>query len=156
MEAGKPAPNFALKDQDGTSHTLSDYANKYLVIYFYPKDNTPGCTKESCTFRDNIDEFTNANCAVLGVSADSAASHEKFIAKHNLNFPLLVDEEKEMLQAYGAWGEKNNYGKKYMGIIRSTAIIGPDGTLLKHWKTVRGAEDHPLKVLEALKELQAQ
>ena len=155
MEEGKQAPNFSLLDQNGNSHSLADYKGKYLVIYFYPKDNTPGCTKESCTFRDNLAEFTAANCAILGVSADSAASHEKFIAKHNLNFPLLVDEEKEMLQAYNAWGEKNNYGKKYMGIIRSTAIISPDGTLLKHWKTVRGAEDHPLKVLEALKELQA-
>ena len=155
MELGKTAPNFSQQDQSGQTHTLSDYKGKYLVIYFYPRDNTPGCTKESCTFRDNINEFTDLNCSILGVSADSAASHEKFISKFSLNFPLLVDEDKEMLEAYGAWGEKNNYGKKYMGIIRSTVIIDPDGNVLKHWKTVRGAEDHPLKVLEALKELQA-
>ena len=104
---------------------------------------------------NNINEFSNLNCAVLGVSADSAASHEKFITKFELPFPLLVDADKEMMNAYGAWGEKKNYGKTYMGIIRSTAIIGPGGKLLKHWATVRKAEDHPLKVLEALKELQA-
>ncbi|WDE96789.1 thioredoxin-dependent thiol peroxidase [Lentisphaera profundi] len=155
MEPGKTAPNFSLQDQSGQTHSLSDYKGKFLVIYFYPRDNTPGCTKESCAFRDHISEFTDLNCSILGVSADSATSHEKFIAKFSLNFPLLVDEEKEMLQAYGAWGEKNNYGKKYMGIIRSTVIIAPDGNILKHWETVRGAEDHPIKVLEALKELQA-
>jgi thioredoxin-dependent peroxiredoxin len=155
METGKKAPNFSLADQSGKQHSLSDYAGQYLVVYFYPKDNTPGCTKESCTFRDNMSEFQALNCSVLGVSADSAASHEKFIAKFDLPFALLVDSEKAMLNAYQAYGEKKNYGKTYMGIIRSTAIIGPDGTLLQHWPTIRGAEDHPLKVLEALKELQA-
>jgi peroxiredoxin Q/BCP len=154
MEIGSPAPNFNLQDQSGKTHTLADYKGKYLVIYFYPKDNTPGCTKESCTFRDNISEFNELNCYVLGVSADSAASHEKFIAKYELNFPLLVDTDKVMLNEYAAWGEKNNYGKKYMGIIRSTALIDPDGNIAHHWKTVRGAEDHPLKVLETLKEIQ--
>ena len=154
METGSPAPSFSLQDQSGKTHSLTDYKGQYLVVYFYPKDNTPGCTKESCTFRDNLSEFSKLNCAILGVSADSAASHEKFIAKYDLNFPLLVDSEKEMLNAYGAWGEKNNYGKKYMGIIRSTVIIDPDGNVAKHWKTVRGAEDHPIKVLEALKEIQ--
>ncbi len=155
MQEGSPAPNFSLSDQSGKQHQLSDYKGSYLVIYFYPKDNTPGCTKESCTFRDNLSEFETLNCKVLGVSADSAASHEKFIAKHELNFPLLVDDEKIMLNDYNAWGEKNNYGKKYMGIIRSTVIINPEGDLVKHWKTVRGADTHPLKVLEALKEAQA-
>ena len=111
MEIGSPAPNFNLQDQSCKTHSLADYKGKYLVIYFYPKDNTPGCTKESCTFRDNISEFSELNCAILGVSADSAASHEKFIAKYELNFPLLVDTDKVMLNDYAAWGEKNNYGK---------------------------------------------
>ena len=154
MEQGSLAPSFSLLDQSGKTHTLEDYKGQYLVIYFYPKDNTPGCTKESCKFRDNLNNFKDLNCSILGVSADSAASHEKFISKYDLNFPLLVDSEKEMLDAYGAWGEKNNYGKKYMGIIRSTVIIDPQGKIAKHWKTVRGAEDHPEKVLEALKEIQ--
>ena len=147
---GEKAPDFKLLDQNDKEHTLADYEGKYLVVYFYPKDNTPGCTKESCTFRDNIAAFTDKNCAVLGVSKDSAKAHTNFISKFDLPFDLLVDSEGVMIEAYGAWGEKKNYGKTYMGIIRSTALIGPDGNVIKHWATVKKAETHPLEVLEAL------
>jgi thioredoxin-dependent peroxiredoxin len=151
IEEGKLAPSFTLPDQNGKEHSLSDYAGKYVVIYFYPRDNTPGCTKEACCFRDNISSFTDKDCVVLGVSKDSAESHNKFIDKFDLPFDLLVADEAMMLE-YGAWGEKNNYGKKYMGIIRSTVLVGPDGNVLRYWKTIRGADTHPLAVLEALNE----
>ena len=150
---GEKAPDFKLLDQNDKEHTLADYEGKYLVVYFYPKDNTPGCTKESCTFRDNIAAFTSKNCAVLGVSKDSAKAHTNFINKFELPFDLLVDSEGEMIEAYGAWGEKKNYGKTYMGIIRSTVLIGPDGNVVKHWATVKKAETHPLEVLEAVEAL---
>ena len=150
---GEKAPDFKLLDQNGKEHTLAEYAGKYVVIYFYPKDNTPGCTKESCTFRDNIKAFTDKDCVILGVSKDSAKAHTNFIAKYDLPFDLLVDAEAAMIEEYGAWGEKNNYGKKYMGIIRSTVLIGTDGKVVKHWDKVKKAETHPLEVLEALQEL---
>lgn len=150
---GEKAPEFSLLDQNEKAHTLADYSGKYVVIYFYPKDNTPGCTKESCTFRDNIKAFTEKDCVVLGVSKDSAKAHTNFINKYDLPFDLLVDKEAEMIEAYGAWGEKKNYGKTYMGIIRSTVLIGPDGKVVKHWATVKKAETHPLEVLEALQAL---
>jgi thioredoxin-dependent peroxiredoxin len=150
---GEKAPEFKLLDQNGKEHQLADYSGKYVVIYFYPKDNTPGCTKESCTFRDNIKAFTDKECVILGVSKNSAKSHTNFIEKYELPFDLLVDAEATMIEAYGAWGEKNNYGKKYMGIIRSTALIGPDGVVVKHWPKVTKAETHPLQVLEVLQEL---
>lgn len=150
---GEKAPDFKRLDQNDKEHSLADYAGKYLVIYFYPKDNTPGCTKESCTFRDNIAAFTDKNCAVLGVSKDSAKAHTNFISKYELPFDLLVDKEAEMIEAYGAWGEKKNYGKTYMGIVRSTVLIGPDGNVIKHWATVKKAETHPLEVLEVIQTL---
>ncbi|MCM8537457.1 MAG: peroxiredoxin [Lentisphaeraceae bacterium] len=150
---GEKAPDFKLLDQNGKEHTLDSYAGKYLVIYFYPKDNTPGCTKESCTFRDNIAAFTDKDCVVVGVSKDSAKAHTNFIAKFDLPFDLLVDAEAEMIEAYGAWGEKKNYGKTYMGIIRSTVLVGPDGKVVKHWDKVTKAETHPLQVLEVVQEL---
>ena len=150
---GEKAPSFKLLDQNGKEHTLEDYTGKYVVIYFYPKDNTPGCTKESCTFRDNIKAFTDKDCVILGVSKDSGKSHTNFISKYELPFDLLVDTEAEMIEEYGAWGEKNNYGKTYMGIIRSTVLIGPAGKVVKHWATVKKAETHPLEVLEVLESL---
>ena len=150
---GAKAPDFKLEDETGKVHTLADYSGRKLVIFFYPKDNTPGCTKESCAFRDFKAEFGELNCDILGVSANSAESHQKFIDLFDLNFPLLVDGEKELMDACGAWGEKMNYGKKYMGIIRSTMLIGEDGTLLKHWPKVARAADHPANVLEHLKSL---
>ena len=151
VEEGKPAPAFSLPDQSGKEHSLSDYKGKYVVVYFYPRDNTPGCTKEACCFRDNIKSFTDKDCVIFGVSKDSAKSHNNFIEKYELPFDLLIADE-AMMEEYGAWGEKNNYGKTYMGIIRSTVLIGPDGNVIKHWATVRGADKHPLEVLEALNE----
>jgi len=149
---GKPAPNFSLEGSDGKTHGLSDYAGKYVVLYFYPKDDTPGCTIEACNFRDRMDTLASQNVTVLGVSPDDAASHHKFIDKYDLNFVLLSDPEQEALNAYGAWGEKNMYGKKYMGVIRSTAVIGPDATVLKYWTKIRDAEKHVNEVSEFLAE----
>lgn len=150
IKEGAAAPAFTLPDQDGKEHSLSDYKGKYVVVYFYPKDNTPGCTKEACTFRDNIKNFTDKDCVILGVSKDSAKSHTNFISKFDLPFTLLTDEDGSMMEKYDAWGEKKNYGKTYMGIIRSTLLIGPDGKVIKHWDKVAKAETHPLAVLEEL------
>jgi len=147
---GKQAPAFNLAGSDGASHALKDYQGKTVVIYFYPKDATPGCTKQACAFRDFNADLLAMGVVVFGVSADSIASHEKFVAKQKLNFVLLSDEDKKMIEAYGAWGEKSMYGKKYMGIIRSTVVVGPDGKVLKHWPKVRGAAKHPAEVVEFL------
>ena len=147
---GSPAPAFSLPGSDGKPHTLSDYLGKNVILYFYPKDNTPGCTKESCRFRDLQDDLTGLNAVVLGVSADSVTSHLQFIEDFQLPFVLLADEDKAMMTEYGAWGEKMNYGNAYMGIIRSTVIVDPDGVVLKHWKRVGKAETHPDAVLKLL------
>lgn len=152
ISEGSAAPAFSLPDQDEKTHSLSDYSGKYVIIYFYPRDNTPGCTKEACTFRDNIKSFTDKDCVIFGISKDSAKSHTNFISKYDLPFTLLTDADGSMMEEYDAWGEKNNYGKKYMGIIRSTVLIGPDGKVVKHWAKVRKAETHPLEVLEVLNE----
>ena len=147
---GKPAPPFALAGSDGRTHSLADYAGRTLVIYFYPRDNTPGCTKEACGFRDLSADLGAAGAVVLGVSKDSLSSHDKFIAKFDLPFNLLSDPEAAMMQAYGAFGEKTMYGKKVLGTIRSTVVVGPDGIVRKHWLTVKKAETHPAEVLEFL------
>ena len=149
LEAGDKAPAFTLKDQDGTTHSLKDYAGQTVVLYFYPKDDTPGCTKEACSFRDNFGAIEEAGAVVLGVSADDASSHQKFRAKYDLPFPLLVDEGAKVATKYGAWGEKVLYGKTVIGMTRSTFIIGPDGRLTKVWKRVQadGHADHVLKAL---------
>lgn len=152
ISEGSKAPSFTLPDQDGKEHSLSDYKGKYVIVYFYPRDSTPGCTKEACTFRDNIKAFTDKDCVIFGVSKDSAKSHTNFIAKYDLPFTLLTDADGAMMEEYDAWGEKNNYGKKYMGIIRSTVLIGPDSKVIKHWAAVRKAETHPIAVLEVLNE----
>ena len=150
ISEGSAAPAFSLPDQNEKVHSLSDYKGRYVIVYFYPRDNTPGCTKEACTFKDNLRAFTDKDCVIFGVSKDSAKSHVKFIDKYELPFDLLTDADGSMMEKYDAWGEKNNYGKKYMGIIRSTVLIGPDGKVLKHWAKVRKAETHPLEVLEFL------
>ena len=149
LEAGDKAPAFTLKDQDGKTHSLKDYAGQTVVLYFYPKDDTPGCTKEACSFRDNFGAIKEAGAVVLGVSADDASSHQKFRAKYDLPFPLLVDEGAKVATKYGAWGEKVLYGKTVIGMTRSTFIIGPDGRLTKVWKRVQadGHADHVLKAL---------
>lgn len=148
---GKPAPDFALAGSDGRTHRLADYAGRTLILYFYPKDDTPGCTKEACSFRDLGETFAGLNVTILGVSKDSLAAHDKFIAKFGLPFVLLSDPAAIVMQAYGAWGEKTMYGKPVTGTIRSTVVIGPDGVVRKHWTTVKKAEEHPAEVLAYLR-----
>ncbi|HEX7407962.1 MAG TPA: peroxiredoxin [Candidatus Binatia bacterium] len=150
IEEGQPAPDFTLVDATGKKVSLKDFAGKDVILYFYPKDDTPGCTKEACGFRDNGKALAKANAVVLGVSADSAPSHQKFIAKYKLPFPLLSDPERTVMEEYGAYGEKMMYGKKTTGVIRSTVWIGPDGRVKKHWAKVANAEAHPAQVLQAL------
>ena len=150
IEEGKAAPAFTLTDQDGKKVSLSQFKGKNVVVYFYPKDDTPGCTKEACGFRDLSKELAKLGTAVLGISGDDGASHQKFIGKYKLNFPLLTDADRKVMEKYGAYGEKMMYGKKTMGVIRSTVLIGKDGKVKKHWKKVASAEQHPAKVLEAL------
>jgi peroxiredoxin Q/BCP len=145
---GRKAPDFALEDGGGRPVSLSDFAGKHVVVYFYPKDDTPGCTKEACGFRDHWKEMQKAGVVVLGVSADGAASHAKFAAKYRLPFPLLSDPDRKVMTAWGAYGDKMMYGKKTKGVIRSTVWIGPDGTVRKHWTRVADAAKHPGQVLE--------
>ncbi len=148
---GRKAPDFFLSGSDGKDHSLKDYAGRTLVIYFYPKDNTPGCTKEACTFRDLHAELQQLDATVLGVSRDGLGAHDKFIAKFGLPFVLLSDPDATMMQAYGAFGEKKLYGRVSLGTIRSTLVVGPDGRVLKHWPVVKKAETHPNEVLDFLK-----
>ena len=148
---GKKAPDFTLADAEGTKVSLSDFRGKDVVVYFYPKDDTPGCTKEACGFRDLWKDLQRAGVVVLGVSPDAGASHQKFAAKYTLPFTLLSDPDRKTMQAWGAYGEKMMYGKKTTGIIRSTVWIGTDGTVKKHWKRVPDAATHPEKVLEAIR-----
>jgi peroxiredoxin Q/BCP len=150
IQEGKPAPAFTLTGADGKQVALKDFAGKDVILYFYPKDDTPGCTKEACGFRDSWKELSKANVVVLGVSADSTASHQKFAAKYRLPFPLLSDPDRKVMQQYGAYGEKMMYGKKTTGVIRSTVWIGPDGRVKKHWAKVANAEAHPAQVLQAV------
>jgi peroxiredoxin Q/BCP len=150
IEEGKKAPAFTMLDGTGEKVSLADYAGQHVILYFYPRDDTPGCTKEACGFRDNIRKIEKLNAVVLGVSPDKPESHAKFIKKFKLPFSLLCDPDKKVMTKYGAFGEKMMYGKKVQGVIRSTVWIGPDGKVVKHWKRVPKAADHPAKVLEAL------
>lgn len=151
IREGKPAPDFTLKDAEGNSVSLSDFAGRNVILYFYPKDDTPGCTKEACGFRDGWKELGKENAVVLGVSADDPESHRRFAKKYRLPFTLLSDPDREVMEKYAAYGEKMMYGKKTKGVIRSTVWIGPDGTVRKHWARVPSAEEHPAKVLEVLR-----
>ncbi len=151
VREGKPAPAFTLADADGKKVSLADFAGRNVIVYFYPKDDTPGCTKEACGFRDGWKELKKANAVLLGISADDPDSHRKFASKYKLPFPLLSDPGRKVMERYGAYGEKMMYGKKTVGVIRSTVWIGPDGTVKKHWARVPSAEQHPAKVLEALR-----
>ena len=151
IEEGKAAPAFKLADADGNEVALSSFAGKDVIVYFYPKDDTPGCTKEACGFRDGWKDLKRAGVEVLGVSADSSASHKKFAAKYKLPFTLLSDPDHKVMEKYGAWGEKVLYGKKTTGVIRSTVWVGPDGKVKKRWARVRDAATHPDAVIEALK-----
>ncbi|TQF16685.1 thioredoxin-dependent thiol peroxidase [Myxococcus llanfairpwllgwyngyllgogerychwyrndrobwllllantysiliogogogochensis] len=148
-QAGDAAPDFVLQDQDGNSVTLSQLAGKNVVLYFYPKDDTPGCTVEACSFRDEHSVLEAAGAVVLGVSADSTASHRKFATKFNLPFPLLADTEHQVSDAYGVWGEKSLYGRKFLGINRATFLIGPDGKVKQVWPKVK-VNGHVVEVLAAL------
>jgi thioredoxin-dependent peroxiredoxin len=154
IEEGKKAPAFSLKDQSGATVKLADFAGKYVVLYFYPKDDTPGCTTEACGFRDEHSKLQKAGAVVLGVSPDDEARHGKFSAKYQLPFTLLADTQHAVAEKYGAWGEKNNYGKKYQGILRSTFLVAPDGKVAKVWPKVKTA-GHAVQVLEALQALKA-
>ncbi|MCS7077373.1 MAG: thioredoxin-dependent thiol peroxidase [Bacteroidia bacterium] len=149
LNIGDTAPDFSAKDQNGNLIHLSDYRGKTVVLYFYPKDNTPGCTKEACNFRDNYSQLLEKGIVVLGVSADDEASHRKFAEKFNLPFSLLVDTDKKIIQSYGAWGEKNMYGKKSMGVLRITFIIDPQGKIKEIIKKVdtENATEQVLKKL---------
>ena len=150
IEEGKAAPAFTLQDAAGNKVALKDLRGHNVIVYFYPRDNTPGCTKEACGFRDLWRDIQKQDAVVLGVSPDSAASHQKFATQYQLPFTLLCDPNKKVMAKYGAWGEKMMYGKKTVGVIRSTVWIGPNGKVKKHWKRVAKAADHPAKVLEAL------
>ena len=150
IEEGKSAPAFTLKDQDGNSVALKDFRGRHVIVYFYPKDDTPGCTKEACGFRDLWSEFEGFDVVVLGVSPDDGESHTRFIDKYTLPLTLLSDPDRKMMTRYDAYGEKMMYGKKTVGIIRSTVWVGPNGKVIRHWKKVPKAADHPAKVLEAI------
>ena len=148
---GRKAPDFTLENANGERVSLADFKGKNVIVYFYPKDDTPGCTKEACGFRDHWKELQKAGVVVLGISADGAASHEKFAAKYKLPFPLLSDPDRRVMTAWGAYGDKIMYGKKTQGVIRSTVWIGPDGTVRKHWARVADAAKHPAQVLEQIR-----
>ena len=147
---GRKAPSFTLPDAEGRPVSLSDFKGKDVVVYFYPRDDTPGCTKEACGFRDHWKELQRAGVVVLGISADSGESHKKFAAKYRLPFTLLSDADRKVMRSWGAYGDKMMYGKKTKGVIRSTVWVGPDGTVRKHWARVGDAAKHPAAVLEAV------
>jgi peroxiredoxin Q/BCP len=146
LQPGDPAPQFTLPDQDGTSVDLAGYRGRRVVVYFYPKDDTPGCTKEACQFNDALSGFEGAGVDVLGISADDAASHQRFRARYGLGFRLLTDAGHEVATRYGAYGEKVLYGKPAVGVIRSTFLVDPDGLIERAWYSVR-ADGHAAKVL---------
>jgi len=152
IDPGKKAPSFSLKDQAGKTHTLADYAGRPVILYFYPKDDTPGCTKESCSFQEHLPKFKPSKAAVLGMSILDEASKARFAEKFNLTFPLLADANHEVAEKFGVWQEKSNYGKKYMGIARTTYLIGGDGKVVKRWDNVK-VDGHVEDVLGAVKAL---
>jgi peroxiredoxin Q/BCP len=154
IETGKKAPDFTLPDQDGNPVRLSDFAGRWAVLYFYPKDDTPGCTKEACEFTEGVEAFAELDAVVLGCSPDSPESHRKFIAKHDLAVSLLSDPGHRVMATYGAWGEKTMYGRTSMGVIRSTVLVDPAGKVAHHWPRVKAA-GHAAKVRETLAELRA-
>ena len=154
LEAGDRAPAFTLPDQDGATNRLSDYRGRTVVLYFYPRDFTPGCTTQACSLRDTNEEIAAEGAVILGVSTDDADSHRRFREEHGLSFPLLSDAGAKVSTRYGSWGEKTLYGRKSIGMTRSTFIIGPNGKLLRVWKRARAA-DHGETVLKALRDLAA-
>jgi peroxiredoxin Q/BCP len=152
LEAGDAAPDFTLSGPEGRTVSLADLAGKHVILYFYPRDDTPGCTKEACGFRDAWNDLQALGAVVIGVSPDAAASHARFAEKYRLPFQLLSDPDHQVMEAYQAYGEKTMYGKKVTGVIRSTVWIGPDGKVRRHWARVGDAGTHPAQVLAALRE----
>jgi thioredoxin-dependent peroxiredoxin len=149
LKEGDPAPSITAATNGGGKISLADFKGKNVILYFYPKDDTPGCTKEACSFRDHFEEFRKRGAVVLGVSTDPAKSHDKFVEKYQLPFTLLADDDKKIVQAYGVWGEKKFMGRKYMGTHRVTFLIGGDGKIRKIWPKVK-PEEHVAEVLAAL------
>jgi len=152
LEIGKPAPDFSLPTDGGGTLSLSALKGKAVVLYFYPKDDTSGCTAEACAFQESLPDFSGINAAIVGVSKDSPAKHDKFKAKYNLAFPLVSDEEGTLCEAYGTWVEKSMYGRKYFGIERATFLIDAEGVLRKAWRKVK-VTGHAKEVMAAVKEL---
>jgi thioredoxin-dependent peroxiredoxin len=150
LEAGNKAPAFSLPDQDGKKVALKDFKGAPVVVYFYPADDTPGCTKEACQFNENLTTFNRAGVKVVGISPDGAIKHQRFKEKYGLKFPLLSDPEHGVMESYGAWGEKTMYGKKTTGVIRSTFLVDPKGVVQRAWYNVR-ADGHAAKVLEEIR-----
>lgn len=150
IEEGKAAPAFTLRDQTGAERSLAEFKGHEVIVYFYPKDDTPGCTKEACGFRDHWAALAKRKVVVLGISPDGSASHAAFTSKYSLPFILLSDPERKVMEQYAAYGEKMLYGKKTIGVIRSTVWVGADGNVRKHWRKVPKAETHPAAVLAAL------
>ena len=149
---GKAALKFTLADQEGKMHSLKDYLGKFVLLYFYPKDDTPGCTKEACSMRDNLSKFKKLDAQVLGVSIDTVKSHAKFAKKFDLTFPILADEQKELVEAYDVWGKKKFMGREYMGTYRVSFLIDPKGKIVKIYDPVK-PEQHADEVMKDLKEL---
>jgi peroxiredoxin Q/BCP len=152
IDVGKKAPAFRLHDQKGEPHALSDFAGRPVILYFYPKDDTPGCTTESCAFQSNLPKFKAGKAAVLGVSILDEKSKAKFAEKYGLTFPLLADADHDVAEKYGVWQQKSRYGRNYMGIVRTTYLIGPDGKVARRWDNVK-VDGHAEEVLEATKGL---
>lgn len=152
VEPGKNAPAFTLKDQNATTRRLADYAGTPVVLYFYPKDDTPGCTQETCDFQSQLPRFASEKAAVLGVSILDEASKARFASKHGVTFPLLADADHEVAERYGVWQKKSRYGRSYMGIVRTTYLIGPDGKVARRWDNVK-VDGHADTVLEAVNAL---
>lgn len=154
LKIGQAAPTFTLPDQDGNEHSLKDYQREWVVLYFYPKDDTPGCTKEACAFRDNLPKFKKIKAHVFGVSVDSVKKHQKFVEKFSLPFTLLSDEKKEVVEKYQVWAKKKFMGREYMGTLRMTFLIDPKGKIAKIYEEVK-PETHAEEILSDLKQLEA-
>jgi peroxiredoxin Q/BCP len=151
----KPAPDFTLPDQNGQNHSLGDYIGRWLVLYFYPQDDTPGCTTEACAFRDERDVIAEHGAEVIGISKDSVASHKRFAEKYGLNFTVLSDPDHQTIEAYGAWSPKKMFGREYLGTIRTTFIINPEGAIARKFPNV-SPKGHALEIIQALDELKQQ
>ncbi len=152
LQVGQAAPEFTLPDQDGKEHSLKEYRGAWVLLYFYPKDDTPGCTKEACTLRDDFPDFGTFKARVIGVSVDSVASHKKFAEKYSLPFTLLSDEKKEVVGQYGVWGKKQFMGREYMGTMRTSFLINPEGMIFKIYENVK-PETHAAEVLQDLRQV---